>query len=78
LAEDAARRVNVFYGQLRAALALLADPGVIPRHRGDNPDQDFRPSGAAERRCKHNDCYGDESAHLCTSRPGRSSIPPEM
>jgi hypothetical protein len=78
LAEDAACRIDVGYGQLRAALALLADPGEPSRHRGHNPDQDFRLSGAVERRRNHNDCYGDESAHLCTSRLDRRLIPPEM
>ena len=59
LAEYAARRIDVGHGQLRAALHLLADPGELSRHRARDPDQNFRPSRAAERCCKHDKGYGD-------------------
>ena len=48
LAEHTAGGVDVGYGQLRAALHLLAGPRVLSRHRPSDADQDIR-SGRAGR-----------------------------
>ena len=53
LAEHAARGIDVGHGQRRAALHLLAEPGVLSRHRASHSDQDVRPRGPAERGGKH-------------------------
>ncbi len=58
LAEHAAGGVDVGHGQLRAALHLLAEPGILARQRARHSDQDFRPSGPAERGSKHDNGYG--------------------
>ena len=58
LAEHAARGVEVGHGQLRAALHLLAEPGILSRDRARHPDQDLRPGGPAERGGKHDNGYG--------------------
>ena len=58
LAEHAAGGVDVGHGQRRAALHLLAEPGIHSRHRAGHADQDFRPSGLAERDGEHDDGLG--------------------
>ena len=41
LAEHAAGGVEVGHGQRRAALHLLAEPGILARHRAGHADQDL-------------------------------------
>jgi hypothetical protein len=41
LAEHAASGVQVGHGQCRAALHLLAEPGIFPRHRASHADQNL-------------------------------------
>ena len=55
LAEHAALGVDVGHGERRAALHLLAVPGILSRNRDGHADQDVRPSGPAERDGKHDD-----------------------
>src|SRR5438552_13208460 len=65
LAEHAARRVDVGYCHLRAALSLLADPGEPSRHRSRDADQHLRPRGAKRGRERDDGC-GDDAVHVCT------------
>ena len=59
LAEHAAGGVEVGYSLRRTTLHLLAEPGILARHRAGHSDQDFRPRGPAERGGKQDSGCGN-------------------
>ena len=58
LPEHAAGGVDVGHRLRRAALHLLAKPGILARQRARHSDQNFRPSRPAQRGGKDDNGYG--------------------